>query len=128
MINKEQAHYLILVLYTIALADNDFHGAEEEYIETLGAKYGLAKDEVDHIIANPHKVRQIDPDSKEERLLFAYSMSELLCADKKVDPREVNALRRFMDLLGLSNIDELSAIMIDSVLDGTSFEAFIEDA
>lgn len=126
MITREQANYLVLVLYTIALADNDFHGAEVEYIESLGSKYGLTKQEVDFIIANPHKVKQIDPDSREERLLFAYSMSELLCADKKVDPREVNALRRFMDLLGLSNIDELSAIMIDSVLDGISFDDFIE--
>lgn len=128
MINSQQAEYLVLILYTIALSDNEFHGKEIEYIKNLGLSYGISEERIEFIISNPHKILQVDPDTSYEKMLFAYSMCELLYADKKVDPREVNVLRRFLDVLGMKKVDELSAIMIDSVIDGLSFQDFYSQA
>jgi len=125
MINKEQAEYLILILYTVSLADNEFHEEEENYIISIGTKYGIEKDRISFIIKNPHKIFQRDPENDDEKLLFAYSMCELLYSDGKIDPREVNSLRKFMELMGLTQVDELSSIMIDSVINNIEFEAFL---
>ena len=125
MVNDTQAEYLILILYTVALSDNDFHGKELEYIKSIGTQYGISEDRINFILTNPHKIFQAEPESEEQRLLFAYSMCEILYSDGKIDPREVNSIRKFMELLEIKEIDELSSMMIDSVIAKVPFDAFL---
>src|ERR1039458_7002800 len=104
-------------LYLVAIADGTCDDAELNFLYELGTRKGLSKEQIDSIICNPHKARFIKPDSLIEAIEQLYDMGQMVCADGKIHPYEVDLCKSFSRKFDIKDelIDEVVERLIDEV-------------
>jgi hypothetical protein len=104
-------------LYLIAISDGVCHASELEFLYNLGEQKGLTTEQIQHIIENPHKARFIKPDTVIEAIEQLYDMGQMVCADGRIHPYEVDLCKSFSRKFELRDdmIDEIVEKLIDEV-------------
>jgi hypothetical protein len=104
-------------LYLIAISDGICHTNELKFLYELGIQKGLTQEQIDHIIENPHKARFIKPATTIEAIEQLYDMGQMVCADGKIHPYEVDLCKSFSKKFELKEnvIDEVVEKLIDEV-------------
>jgi len=113
--SKHRNHFTNL--YLIAISDGNCHSCELDFLYDLGAKKGLSQEEIFNIIENPHKARFIKPENLHEAIEQLYDMGQMVCADGKIHPYEVDLCKSFSKKFEIKEevIDEVVEKLIDEV-------------
>ncbi len=104
-------------LYLMAIADGHCDDAELAFLYELGARKGLTSEQIGSIIENPHKARFIKPDSLFDAIEQLYDLGQMVCADGKIHPYEVELCKAFSKKFDIKDdiIDEVVESLIDEV-------------
>lgn len=116
-------------LFQVALADNQIDPAELNFLYELGIKRGFAKEQIDEIIANPHKTRFEKPHTLVEAVEQLYDLVQMVLKDGKVHLHEVELCKSFAKRFEIREeiIDELIETLIEQVRAGATKENLIND-
>lgn len=122
---KLKSHFIDL--FSIALSDNEIDTKELELLYSIGKANGIAQEQIDIVIKNPHKVKTYIPENPIEKIERLYDFAKMVLADGKVDIREVEILKNFCKKFGFieDNIPELIEFLIEESKKGTSKEEIL---
>lgn len=123
--NAHRNHFLNL--FSIAIADSNIDPKELDYLYQLGIKKGFTKEQIDNVIANPHKVRFIKPSSIFEAIEQLYDLIGMVLSDGIIHPYEVDLCRTFARKFEIKDdiIDELIETLIEETKAGVGREELI---
>lgn len=116
-------------LFQVALSDNQIDPAELNFLYELGVSRGFAKEQIDEIIANPHKTRFEKPKSLIEAIERLYDLVQMVLKDGKIHLNEVELCKSFAKRFDIKEeiIDELIETLIEQVRKGASKENLIRE-
>lgn len=116
-------------LFQVALADNEVSPAELNFLYELGISRGFFKEQIDEIIANPHKTRFEKPHSLIEAIEQLYDLVQMLWMDGKVHLHEVELIKSFAKRFDINDeiVEELVETLIEQVKAGISKSDLINE-
>lgn len=116
-------------LFSVAIADNNLDPTELKFLYELGIEKGLTKEQIDDIIANPHKARFIKPSSLLDAIDQLYDIVQMVLQDGKIHPHEVDLCKSFAKRFDIKEeiIDELIEKLIEEVRSGVCKEKLINE-
>jgi hypothetical protein len=109
-----------LNLFSVAIADNNIDPKELDYLYNLGLARGFDKEEIDDVIANPHKIRFVKPTTLLEAIEQLYELIGMLLSDEIIHPHEVDLCKAFAKKMDFKEeiIDELIEKLIEETRAG----------
>lgn len=123
---KNRSHFMDLFL--LAISDNETDPNEIELLYNLGFQKGFTKEQIDEIIANPHKVRFIKPTSLIEAIDRLYDLAQMVLADGIIHPNEIEYCKKIalrFQIIDKNIIDDLIENLIEEVKKGVDKETLI---
>jgi uncharacterized tellurite resistance protein B-like protein len=127
LVTIEQRNFF-MNLFSVAIADNNIDPSEIRFLYELGIERGLTKEQIDEIIANPHKARFIKPSTLIEIIEQLYDIVRMILQDGIIHPHEVEICKSFAKRFEVKEeiIDELIEKLIEEVRKGVTKEVLIE--
>ena len=112
----------ILQLYAIALADEAVSKEELLFLNEFARRKGISENEIDQLLLNPEMIVPVIAESLPEKIELLYYAAGMVCADGKIDERELPVLKNCCSNLGFmaENCDDISAFMLEEVKKSTS--------
>lgn len=110
-----QRHFLNL--YSMALADSEFHEKEIATLYKLGEERGVAKETIDAMLLNPPLSEHLNiPNTLIEKIGYLYDYAKMILADGIVHDDEVNTLEKFCTKFHFEekNIPTIVQLLIDA--------------
>ena len=116
-------------LFQVALADNHIAPEELNFLYDLGIERGFSKEQIDEIIANPHKTRFEKPHSMLDAIEQLYDIVQMVLKDGKVHIQEVELCKSFAKRFDFKEaiIDQLIETLIEQVRAGAAKEDLINE-
>ncbi len=88
------------MLVHLSMADGIIAKEEKELIHDIGKKSGMSVDTVEHIIANPKPVPNLNNLIPDEKFEYLHNVIQLMKIDKKVHQKEIHFCERLAMALG----------------------------
>lgn len=96
-----KGHYRNLLM--LARADGKISEEEEKYLDEIGTRIGLTKEQIEDIKLNPSQYPTHPPFGKEERIIRFINFIEIIKSDNDIDEKEVSLLKKFGIAIGFSS-------------------------
>ena len=121
-ISTPEAAALLSRLVALAYADNSVDVRELELIYSIAQERGVAREELEAIMLQPHLSSTALPSTPHERVAHLYDLARLVLADEIVQPEEEAMLRRSVLLYEFeeSNADEIVSFLLAHARQGTA--------
>lgn len=85
-----------LNLYSIALADANFHEKEIAVLYKLGEEKGVPRETIDAMLLNPPSLDQVElPNTVNEKIEYLYDYAKMILADGVILDDEIRTLEKF---------------------------------
>lgn len=128
IVENEQRNYFTN-LFQVVLSDSQIDPAELNFLYELGIERGFSKEQIDEIIANPHKTRFEKPHSLIQAIELLYDLVQMVLKDGKIHLHEVELCKSFARRFDIEGeiIDELIETLIEQVRAGASKEKIIDE-
>lgn len=116
-------------LFSVAIVDNEMDPTELNLLYELGIEKGINKEQIDEVIANPHKARFIKPNSLIEAIDQLYDLTNMVIVDGRIHPSQLALCKSFAKKFDIheSIIDELIEKLIDEIKSGIDKKTLMKD-
>ncbi|MFA8436802.1 MAG: hypothetical protein ACEPOZ_20030 [Marinifilaceae bacterium] len=117
-----------LSLYQMALADDDFCTSEWKMLYKFAEERNIPKEDLDNILLSPNQNVAL-PSTVEKRVEYLYDLAQIIWADNVVTDDELNTLKKYCRKFEFldENVDELAQYLIDSVKNGKTKKAILNE-
>lgn len=92
-------------LLMLAQSDGVVTDEENDFLNKIGQKIGLSKEQIKNIKENPEQYPTFPPFGKEERIIRYINFIEVIKSDNVIDDREVSLLKKFGIAIGFNDTD-----------------------
>ena len=113
---------LLSRLIALAYADQAVDARELELIYTIALERGVARQQLETILLNPHQSGNALPPTPAERIADLYDLARLVLADEVVRPEEEAMLRRSVLLYQFeeANAGDIVTFLLGHARQGTA--------
>lgn len=112
-----ELHSHFLNLYSIALADANFHEKEIAVLYKLGEEKGIPKETIDTMLLNPPSSDQIElPHTVNEKIEYLYDYAKMILADGIILDDEIRTLEKFCTKFRFeeTNVPIITQLLLES--------------